>query len=264
MSSQIPSISTETINEKVLSNFQKHRQLTMRESEFLTLELLTLLCDSHVSDPKTLKYLARFLTPEAYDDLIEERNINNLCGYPLCKSPPERNKNEKSHYSSKSDVAHSYTVSHQHDAIIQRFLWENNPYAYLSKYCSKIHYRSSQLYQIQLSDEALFARTGIHLLNDTLKQDQSNGNENEYSIMLYEDLLREKTESDSHETDIKAVIKGIKRLGFQESSDSHGNGIQNSEESRILEEQLSKWLEDIKIVEDQNPSIIGDYGKVSE
>lgn len=261
MSDHIPSITTETVNEKVLSNFQKHRQLTMRESEFLTLELLTLLCDSHVSDPKTLKYLARFLTPEAYDDLIEERNINNLCGYPLCRKPPERNKNDKSYHTSRSDVAHSYTVSHQHDAIIQRFLWENNPYAYLSKYCSKVHYRSSQLYQIQLSDEALFARTGIHLLNNTLRQDV---NENEYSIMLYEDLLREKAESDGHETDIKAVIKGIKKLGFQDNGDSNANSIQNSEESRILEEQLSKWLEDIKIVEDQNPSIIGDYGKVGE
>ncbi|TGZ85584.1 hypothetical protein EX30DRAFT_27730 [Ascodesmis nigricans] len=40
--------------------------------------------------PLTFKHHLRFFTPSDYDSLIEERNIENLCGYALCANPPKR------------------------------------------------------------------------------------------------------------------------------------------------------------------------------
>lgn len=66
----------EDIKETALIPFQKHRQLSMHEAEVITLEIIGLLCDSECKDEKTLKYLGRFLTPDMYQDLVDERNLN--------------------------------------------------------------------------------------------------------------------------------------------------------------------------------------------
>ncbi|SMN21701.1 similar to Saccharomyces cerevisiae YER139C RTR1 CTD phosphatase [Maudiozyma saulgeensis] len=246
-------VSLKNIQDEVLKPFQNHRQLSIKESETLTLDLLALLCDDEIENGNTLKYLAKLITPTTYDDLIEERNLNHLCGYPLCNRPPERNVHH-----SESTLHHGNTgvmSSHQNDAIIKRFLWENNPYAYLSKFCSKFHFRCSQFYQVQLDENALFSRTGIHLINDTLKNKENNENENEntaYQVTLFEDLLREK----STEEDVKSLIIGLKKLGLHNSS-----GETELSEDKLLEDELSQWLSDIKIVENNNPPLMGDLEK---
>lgn len=245
-------ITLSDIDTLVLKPFQNHRQLSMKESETLTLELLALLCDDHVDSGATLKYTARLITPDTYDDLIEERNLNHLCGYPLCHRPPER-------HSQHSDltVHHGSTgimASQHNDAIIKRFLWENNPYAYLSKFCSKFHFRCSQFYQVQLSEEALFSRTGIHLINDKLEKNgavtSGVSHLEQYNVTLFEDLLREK----SSEEDIKSLIVGLKKLGLHTSS----SGEAENAEDKLLEDELSQWLGEIKIVEESNPPLLGD------
>ncbi|CAB4255532.1 similar to Saccharomyces cerevisiae YER139C RTR1 CTD phosphatase [Maudiozyma barnettii] len=244
-------VTLKNIQDEVLKPFQNHRQLSIKESEMMTLELLTLLCDDEIDKGSTLKYVAKLITPTTYDDLIEERNLNHLCGYPLCGKPPERNIHH-----SESALHHGTSgvmASHQNDAIIKRFLWENNPYAYLSKFCSKFHFRCSQFYQVQLDENALFSRTGIHLINDTLKNKDDDENENgAYQVVMFEDLLREK----STEEDVKSLIVGLKKLGLHSSS-----GDTELSEDKLLEDELSQWLSDIKIVENSNPPLMGDLEK---
>lgn len=224
-----------TIQRVALEPYQKHRQLTIRESENIMLELITLLCDAYIKDEATLKYLGKLITPEMYGDLIDERNLNGKCGYPLCRLPPERQRDPFGM-----------------NSATKKFQSENNPYAYLSNYCNKFHFRCSQFYEIQLSDEALFARVGIHLIRDSV---ENNNNDNtKYNITLFEELLREK----ANEDDIKSVISGLKKLGLTNEQ------AESDENDAILEEELSKWLQDIKIVENDKPSLIGDFGDYQE
>lgn len=218
----------EDIKETALIPFQKHRQLSMHESEVITLEIIGLLCDSECKDEKTLKYLGRFLTPDMYQDLVDERNLNKRCGYPLCGKSPER-------------IRDPFSMND----TTKKFLLENNPYAYLSHYCSKFHFRCSQFYQVQLSDEALFARTGVHLFEDP-EQDK---HDIDFKVTLFEELLREK----ASEEDIKSLISGLKKLGLNPDSGT------TEKDDTELEDDLSKWLAQIKIVENDNPSILGDF-----
>lgn len=225
--------SIDDIQNLALKAFQKHRQLSMREAEVISLELIDLLCDSHCEDETALKYLARLLTPGSYQDLLDERNLNKKCGYPMCNRQPER-------------LRDPFSM----DDTTKRFLWENNPYAYLSIYCSRFHFRCSQFYEVQLSDEALFARTGVHLLENTPEEKQLI--DEKYDVKLFEELLREKASED----DIKSLIAGLKKLGIQNSVDS------NADDNNLqMEEDLSKWLSEIKIVEVGKPSILGDLTK---
>lgn len=221
------------IQNVVLKPFQNHRQLSIREAETISLELIGILCDSSCDDEETLKYLARFLTQETYQDLIDERNLNKLCGYPLCSKPPER-------------VRDPFSVNDN----TKRFMWDNNPYAYLSTYCSKFHFRCSQFYRVQLSEEALFARTGVHLVHQN--QDEREKVASQYKITLFEELLREK----SSEEDVKSLVAGLKKLGIQS-----GGNLELSEDEQQTQDDLSKWMSEIKIVETDEPSVLGDLTK---
>lgn len=225
-------ITISDIQDVVLRPFQNHRQLSMREAETISLELIGILCDSSCKNEETLKYLARLFTQDTYQDLIDERNLNKMCGYPLCAQPPER-------------VRDPFSVND----TTKRFLWDNNPYAYLSTYCSKFHFRCSQFYRVQLSEEALFARTGVHLVQQSQEERQSV--ESMYKITLFEELLREK----SSEEDLESLIAGLKKLGLQ-SGDS---GVPETDQQ--TQDDISKWLSEIKIVETEEPSILGDFTK---
>ena len=220
----------ESIQEEILRPLQKHKQLTVKEAEEISLGLIDALCDSYCQDEATLQYLSTFFTPQLYQDLLDERNLNKWCGYPMCSRSPER-------------IRDPFGV----DDNTKRFLWENNPYAYLSIYCSKFHFRCSQFYQVQLSDESLFARTGIHLINQS-SSELERLNE-KYGVTLFEQLLREKASED----DMKSLVAGLRRLGIKNDND---NGTEKGDDQ--FETDLSKWLSDIKIVEHEDPKLLGD------
>lgn len=227
--------SIQSVQETVLKPYQQHKQLSVREAELISLELIGILCDSNCQDEATLQYLSRFFTPQLYQDLIDERNLNKRCGYPLCGKAPER-------------IRDPFAL----DDNTKRFLWENNPYAYLSIYCSKFHFRCSQFYQVQLSDESLFARTGIHLFNQS--DENAKCSTEKYSSTLFEQLLREKASDD----DVKSLIAGLKKLGIKNDNE---DGADDSDLQ--FETDLSKWLSEIQLVEHEKPALWGDYEKDS-
>lgn len=237
--SSINKYNIQDIQKEVLTPYQKHRQLSMKEAQSISLDILTLLCDAQISDEDTLKWLARLMTPETYMDLMDERNLNKLCGYPMCQHAPER---ERDPFSMSETT--------------KKFLWENNPYAYLSRFCSKFHFRCSQFYQVQLSEDALFSRTGIHLINDTLQTDNSVNEK--YGIELMEVLLRNK----ATEEEIKNIVLGVNKLDLATGDTEYTEESRNGEIRNVTSpEDLSQWLQDFKIIENDKPSIIDDYLK---
>ncbi|KAM3159823.1 RNA polymerase II subunit B1 CTD phosphatase RTR1 [Lachancea thermotolerans] len=214
------------IKELVLKPYQSHRQLSIKEADTISLELLDLFSQSNCKDKETLKYIANFLTVETYHDLIDERNLNKRCGYPVCNRSQNR-------------VRDPYGGN----MMAKKFLQQNNPYAYLSSYCSKFHYRCSQFYEIQLTDEALFVRIGIHLDNQ-----EQNGSQ-KHEITLLEDLMQSEQPD---QQDLMSIVNGIGQLNIEQNQPS------SREE---LEKDLSDWLSQIKIVENESPSIMGDILK---
>lgn len=237
--SNIVKYDIQDIQKYVLSPYQKHRQLSMKEAQSITLDILSILCDGQVKDEDTLRWLARFMTPESYSDLMDERNLNKLCGYPMCHASPERKRDP-------------FAMSE----VTKQFLWENNPYAYLSRFCSKYHFRCSQFYQVQLSDDALFLRTGIHLINDSMLT--SNTLNEKYNVELMEAMLRNKATDE----EFKNIVLGVKKLALN-GADKNDDDADDDENNTITTtpEDLTKWFKEFKIIENENPTIIDDYLK---
>ncbi|AET38083.1 RNA polymerase II subunit B1 CTD phosphatase RTR1 Ecym_2349 [Eremothecium cymbalariae DBVPG len=204
----------EDIKQQVLEPYQKHRQLSLKETDFLSVELLGLLSQTECSDTATLKFVSRILTKTTYADLIDERNLNKKCGYPLCTQSQGRIR----------DLYENRKVSN--------FLRQNNPYKYLTSFCGKFHFRCSQFYQVQLSDEPLFSRVGVHL-DDYQEMTE---------VMLLEEVM-------VREKDLKEVVKGMNSL------DLTGGPVDSKDE---LQKDLSDWLSEVKIVENENSNILGD------
>ncbi|AGO13318.1 AaceriAFR175Cp [[Ashbya] aceris (nom. inval.)] len=203
----------EDIQRQVLAAYRQHRQLSLKEADLLTVELLELLSQTECT-PETLKYVGRFFTKTTYSDLIDERNLNKRCGYPLCGQ-------------SQGRIRDPYE-----NRRVSSFLTQNNPYKYLTSFCSKLHFRCSQFYQVQLSDEALFARVGVHL------DDYEAGR-----VVLLEEAMAE-------ERDLRTMIRGMNGLSLAE------NGAGDE-----LQRDLSEWLSEVRIVENERPPLLGDLMK---
>lgn len=70
-----------------LSLFFRPGTLTQKESEKIQMSLLSFLIDT--VDLYFLKFSARFLTPDDFEEVVNERNIVHICGYPLCSNIPK-------------------------------------------------------------------------------------------------------------------------------------------------------------------------------
>lgn len=116
--------------------------LTQTECDRIMMALLPLLLET--VDPYFLKFCARFLTPDAYEEVIDERNVSHMCGYPLCSRVPKNGTG-------------AYKIE---------FMSKRIPivHAYLTKFCTKEHAQSSRFYEKQLSDESLFSRKDVTFL----------------------------------------------------------------------------------------------------
>ncbi|KAF7724115.1 RNA polymerase II associated protein 2 [Apophysomyces ossiformis] len=92
------------------------------------------------SQPKVsiqiLKDAATVLQPQTYEEVIEERMVQELCGYPLCDRPPQK--------------PTRYRISYS-----QRKVFDQTE---LASYCSDACLKKSKYYAMQLSEEAVWAR----------------------------------------------------------------------------------------------------------
>ncbi|KAJ2585658.1 hypothetical protein IWW49_004469, partial [Coemansia sp. RSA 1797] len=74
---------------------QRNRKTTIKESAKRREQYtqLSLLWHEKLLRPvkeNVLEQAARYLTPSEYDDVVEERSLSGLCGYPLCDRPPQK------------------------------------------------------------------------------------------------------------------------------------------------------------------------------
>lgn len=126
--------------------------LTPGEALLLQLRIAELVLDNTIDVP-LLKFLSRFLTQQSYDELVEERNIEHQCGYPLCGKSPKHQVRRPSH-GGAIETATKYQIWNRKPSMIL-------PNTYLLQYCCKEHYQASLFYRNQLSLEAVFARKNI-------------------------------------------------------------------------------------------------------
>lgn len=124
---------------RLIHPLETHPLLTPKEANNLTYQIIELLMDKPCTS-QLLQLLARFLTPQAYDALVEERIINHHCGYPLCP----------------------YSSSSIHDGEVNTVAKRLNMRAYYkTRYCSKRHYQCSEVFKRQLNSDALFMRVDL-------------------------------------------------------------------------------------------------------
>ncbi|CAN6649028.1 RNA polymerase II subunit B1 CTD phosphatase Rtr1p [Trichomonascus vanleenenianus] len=159
---------------------QRPGALTAREASAVQLALVELLTDG--VDPDMLKFAARFLTPEDYEEIVLERNILHLCGYPLCNRDPK-------------GVKKAHQINYRPTAMPL-------PLQFLSQYCTKEHYQSSKFYSAQLSEQPLFSRIDVTYYP--------------YGSMEYElqTVLLEEVEhiSETQNRSMKSIIEDFKAL----------------------------------------------------
>lgn len=212
----------------VLAPYANKDQLLPSDASRLGLTITELLLD-HLVDLQLLKFLSRFLTQDAYDDIIEERNIEHQCGYITCRLLPRQLARRLSAVSEPS--ANKYQIYNRKPLMIL-------PTTYLSQYCCKEHYQALVFFRNQLSQEAVFARKDI-----VLSPPFTAGVGYENAITCLEEVLakhRELRDQGKTLTDVIAMM----------------NGLSVSDDLRDTSE-LIKLIEDFEIVE-KDGGLVGD------
>lgn len=136
-----------------VSDLRNKENLLPSEASLLQLKIAELVLDNTI-DTQLLKFLSRFLTQQSYDELVEERNIEHQCGYPLCGKLPKHKVRRPSHSGGVMETSTRYQIWNRKPSMIL-------PNTYLLQYCCKEHYQASLFYRNQLSQEAVFSRKNI-------------------------------------------------------------------------------------------------------
>lgn len=156
--------------------------LTPKEGIQVVVIITELFTDEVAAD--TLKFSARFLTPDDYDAIVDERNLIHKCGYPLCGNDPK-------------GVHKAHQINLRRPELIL-------PSTYLSKYCTKDHYQASMFFRSQLTDLPIFSRQNVTSI-------PYGGSVYELQTFLLEEV-RDKSERESKS--MKQVIEEFKTLSL--------------------------------------------------
>lgn len=230
----------------VLSPFANHGDnLSPQDASLIQLYITELLTDYYVDLP-ILKFLSRFLTPQAYEEIIEERNIEHLCGYITCNNTPKQQVRRRSSNNGRpgDDIMQpitKYQIYNRKPSIIL-------PNTYLSQYCCKEHYQSSIFYRNQISSEALFARKDILTIPPFPSSRPSTWYEN--GITCLEEVLAKHRELKDQGKSLKDIVSMMSGLNVD---DTDGATKDTSE--------LIQLLNDFEIVEKEGGINGDDYDK---
>lgn len=106
-------------------------------------------------DAAGFRKLVRLFQPSDYDELVEERNVNGLCGYSLCPNPKRGGKEKGGDWVVRNGL------------VVSRKEWE----AWCSNACKK-----RGLYvKVQLSESAAWERAGMPDIEiDLLEEEKEN------------------------------------------------------------------------------------------
>jgi hypothetical protein len=88
-------------------------------------------------DKVTMTEAARYIQPTGYDEVIEERNVEDWCGYPMCSNK-------------RQNITSKYKIS-----LSERKVFDQTE---LSLFCSVDCLQRSRFYAAQLSDIPVWSR----------------------------------------------------------------------------------------------------------
>ncbi|KAI0860769.1 Rtr1/RPAP2 family-domain-containing protein [Xylaria cubensis] len=109
------------------------------------------------ADAESFKNFVRLYQPSDYDDLIEERNANGLCGYTLCPNPRSR--------VSGGGTFKLVNYGRKDFNIV--------PSRELEKWCSQKCAKRAMYVKVQLNETAAWERAGIPSIQIELFEEQS-------------------------------------------------------------------------------------------
>ncbi|KAH6605330.1 hypothetical protein Trco_007037 [Trichoderma cornu-damae] len=145
------------------------------------------------SDIADFKANVRLFQPSDYDDLIEERNVNELCGYTLCAKPRRQ---------TGSGGEWKLTGSGE---IVRR--------KELEKWCSRLCARRALFVKVQLNETAAWERAGIPDIQiDLLDEDKSTETEADRAARELGELKLEDQRQAARDSAALAVERG-NRIG---------------------------------------------------
>lgn len=221
--------------------------LSPGDASKLTLMITELMLDHNV-DYNLLKFLSRFLTPQSYDELIEERNIEHECGYIVCDQSPKRQVRRLSANSNGTTTANGDPQATTKFQIYNRKPSIILPNTFLSQFCCKEHYQASLFYRNQLKEEALFARE--HILTTPPFSPSAPPQWYENGIKLLEEVLQKHEELRGLGKTLSDVITMM-------------NGMHIADNDNKDTSNLIQLLEDFDIVEKEG-GLDGDSAIVDE
>lgn len=197
-----------------LEPFANKETLTPAEASQLQLRIAELILDNTVDIP-LLKFFSRFLTPQGYDEALEERNIEHQCGYPVCKKLPQHKVRRPSALCPGvygGDTSTRYQIYNRKPSMIL-------PNTYLSQFCCKEHYQASHFYRNQLLEEAIFLRKNITVIPPFGSPDPS---WYENGISCLEEVIakhKEMREQGKSLSDVIAMMSGLAVLDAANNSE---------------------------------------------
>lgn len=240
-----PKLSVSDFHSNIVSPYRQPGYLSPGKAELLTLDIIDLLSDAEC-EPLVLKQLAKFLTVETYVNLMDERTINHLCGYPACAKSPERScaNNPLRVLSSNMKM---YNENPLHKGQNKAKLL--TPFSYLNNYCSKEHYQCSSFYQTQLSDDALFTRENLFEdQSDDAGDDEVDDSEDEFNekdqihnrkgkknIILLEEVWARQAKNNQ-----LSLVDVLQDMNLKHEDDKENSTEKNSKAGRIVPDELMK------------------------
>ncbi|KAL7948562.1 Rtr1/RPAP2 family domain-containing protein [Trichoderma barbatum] len=145
------------------------------------------------SDISDFKANVRLFQPSDYDDLIEERNVNELCGYTLC-AKPRRQTGSRGEW--------KLTASGE---IVKR--------KELEKWCSQQCARRALFVKVQLNETASWERAGIPDIQiDLLDEDKSTETEADRTARMLGELKLEDQRQAARDSAALAMERGDNRI----------------------------------------------------
>ncbi|ORZ25981.1 Rtr1/RPAP2 family-domain-containing protein [Absidia repens] len=132
-----------TVKQKIIQHGAQQRQ-KVQEGVFAWQERL--FTQEKVS-AATLRQAALWLQPQTYDEIVEERCVQSICGYPLCPRPTQ-------------EQSSRYRIS-----LSQRKVFDQSE---LASYCSVACLQKSKYYAMQLSEDPVWVRDLTSAISSTL------------------------------------------------------------------------------------------------
>ncbi|KAG6013074.1 hypothetical protein E4U43_007497 [Claviceps pusilla] len=154
------------------------------------------------SDVSGFKTHVRLFQPSDYDDLVEERNVNELCGYTLCAKPRR-----------KVGGGGEWKLTGRGNIVKRKDL---------EQWCSAACAKRALFVKVQLNETAAWERAGIPDIQiDLLEEDRSVESEADRLARAVHDLKLDEQRQAAQDAETLALERGDRPVG----SKSNNNNI---------------------------------------